>query len=480
MLDEKDLSANQCKAVQFILEGADSLLFADMGVGKTVIVLTALAELFKRGEAKRVLVVAPMRVARWTWPQEVAKWRHLQHLSVAVASGEPGKPMHARTRKKALAENAQITTINYESLRWLLEQHRFRQPQRGGIVWIDEPWPFDAIVFDEPDKMKRTSKRFKEIKRYLPHISTRIAAAGTPTPNTLAEIWAVAYLVDIGRTFFTSYSKFEKKYLYPENPYMGRTSKMLVFPHLEQEIYDKLDPFTFRIALEDEVDMPPHREVIVPVKLNAEAGKIYADMEKKFVAWVQENERTVTAVTAGAKIQKLTQIAAGFLYTKEEDDLVRYAETTWLDHGKIDALAETVEGLGGKQLIVVYNYKAQREALRERFGDQIWELNDETMRRWNAGEGSLLMIHPKSAGHGLNLHEGGCHHVAFLTSPWSGGDDAQTIARVRRRNQKHPVVVLRYTAMGTIDERILEVLRGKKQGMAALLDAMLEKTKERE
>lgn len=477
MLSEKDLSQNQRGAADFILERQKALLLADVGVGKTIILLTALAQLFAEERVRRALVVGPMRVARWTWPDEIAKWAHTKGLTVGVASGEPGKSIPAAKRAAIIDSGAQITTLNYESLPWLLDRYPFKQPVGAPARWVAEPWPFDVVVFDEVDKMKRTSGRFKQMKRYLPFIDWRIAMSGTPTPNTLLEIWAAAFLVDNGQTFGTAFTSFQKEFFYPDNVF-AKGVKWLPFPHKVEELYAKLAPFTYRIKLEDEVDMPPVREVVVPVTLSASTMKVYRDMEKKFLAWVEGLDGPVTAVNAGAKVNKLAQLASGFVYSKEHEE-DRENITTWLDRAKVEALAEKVDELGGAQCIVVYWYKAQRDALRAQFGDRIWELNDETIARWNKGEGELLMLHPASAGHGLNLHEGGCHYLAYLTSPWSGGLDNQVIGRARRRGQKERVVVLRLVSQGTIDERIVEVLRDKKQGMSALLDAMLEKTKGR-
>lgn len=461
-----DLEQEQVDVIEFGMEGADMLLLADPGFGKTAIALTIIQRRVAAGLIKRALVVAPMKVARSTWPYELSQWEHCRDLRIAVAAGEP-----ARIRRRAIESDAHIVTINYENLPWLIDNFA-----RNG-----KTLPFEQLVLDEIDKMKNpSSNRFKKMRTRVDHWKARLGMTGTPTPNHLHEIWGEAFLVDGGEALGTSVTKFREKYTYKAD-YMGYDIRMQ--PDAERDIYEAIAPFTYRLSAKGNAGEV--RERFIDVDLEPKQRAAYDEMEAKLITLLDDISDPVVAKSAAACSNKLIQIAAGFVYHVEEDanGIPGPRQTIHLSNGKLDALANLVGELQGQQLLVVYAYKAQLEALKKRF-PQLWGLGkgsagDETLTRWNRGEGEILAFHPMSAGHGLDMHRGGCHHLVYLTQPWSSGAYRQVNARIDRRGQESTVYIHTIRGVDTIDERMTEVIQKKLGGERALLDAMKEWTDRR-
>ncbi len=440
------------------------MFLADVGFGKTAIVLTILQRVLDTfADPGRVLVLAPLRVARNVWKQEAEAWEHTEHLRIAVAAGEP-----AKKRRAAIEGDAQIVTLNYENVPWFVDNYATNGKKP----------PFKRIVLDEIDKMKTPgSSRFRKLRRLVDHWNHRIGLTGTPTPNKLNEIWGEAFLVDGGAALGSSVTRFRKQFFY-ETDYMGYN----LAPHAfaEEEIYRRIAPFTYRLAAKGnpgEVHVRDHF-----FDMDAKQSKAYLDMEKKLLTMLDDLDDPVVAKSAAVCGNKLTQIASGFAYY-ERDDAPGLRETVFFSESKLKVLEEIVSELQGHQVLVVYEYKAQLEMIEKRF-PKAWVLDkgakgDAQLAAWNRGEGEMLVFHPQSAGHGLNMHIGGCHHLVYLTLPWSWGLYGQVNGRIDRRGQKHPVYIHRLLARDTIDERRAEVIEQKKGGERALLDAMKRWTEER-
>ncbi len=479
MRSEKDLFDIQRQAISFGLEGADMLLLAPIGYGKTAIAWTIAEKRIRAGLIDRVIIFAPMRVARLVWPDERREWEHLHDLRVAVAAGEP-----AKKRFRAFDSDAHVITMNYEQMPWFVDHFGKRKKNRAPLQDVGERV---MLLLDEVDKMKTPgSKRFRRMRGVLPFFKARLGMTGTPTPNHLHEIWGQAFMVAEKECGLgTSYTKFKETYFYTQ-PYSFN-----VEPHVfaEKEIYEAIAPYTYRIG--DDNDELELREHDIFVDLDSDHRAAYDQMEKELIAMLDDWDDPVIARSAGAMTQKVVQMASGFAYYEGGPDPYNLDETEespppvaptvqrqtrLLSLAKMQALEDLISELQGAQLLVVYNYNETKNQLQERFPRMQFlgkgEEGDATVEAWNKGEVELLAIHPASAGHGLNLQKSNAHHICYLTLPWSGGLYNQTNGRLLRRGQEKTVYCHRILARGTIDERIVEVLKDKQEGNKALLAAM--------
>ena len=457
MLTYLDLGKDQIDCTDFIQEGEDSLIAADVGTGKTVIALTAAARALAMGEVTRWLVLAPKLVATDTWAKEPALWKHLEDLKVAIACGNVAK------RQQAIWSDAQIVVMNYENLNWLLKEAYAR-----GSNWRDkpDPLPFDGLICDEIDKLKDVrSNRFKAIRNRIGIFKKRIGLTGTLIPNDLTELWGQVYMVDGGQSFGRSFYKWRQKYFFPVDYKQYDWKPFLDTP---QQLVDALDGLVYRLkatGLPEVIYKPP-----VYFELPEELGKTYKKLEKDFFVMLDKKD-SVDAVNSAVLVGKLQQITAGFSYTKSDGvhwhTFVKI--TDWLN----DLLIKT------KQLLIVYNYRAELALLEATYADMPHlggGVSNAAARHyikgWNDGEIPALALHPASAGHGLNLQLSGAHDIAFLTLPWSGGMFHQVIGRLARRGAKVDHVNV-HTCLfrDTIDEMVYATVTGKLTKMTGFLDA---------
>lgn len=505
---ESRISKNQGRGIDFMLEGSGSLLLADPGVGKTVMYLTAAKRALERfASVDRLLFVAPLEVARITIPKEILKWAHLQDLSFECIASVP-----LEDRIRVLRNPPQVTIVNYDGLagaeRYLPERKlkdgtvrpaKTLQPQglfdlfkfsagKRGLVWKNAkyfgeplPFPFNGILYDEIDMMKTPgSSRFRAAQRFNPFFKWRVGGTGTPTPNHLIEIWGPAHLVTAGEAFDgAGATKFKTTYFYAPNPYMKHVLAPL--PDSDRKIYAEIEPYTFRIALDDEVRLPDLIKKQIRVEMPPKARKAYREMKAKLMADI-DNHDPVVANSAAVKSMKLLQMASGFVYDTPDAEPGEQRErvTHRLHSAKYEALDNILSELHGAQVVVFYQFEEQLDQLKKRYGKRLWTLNPANVDRWERGEGEILALHPKSASHGLNLHLGGCRYMVFLTTPWSGGQYRQCYARIYRRGQKHKVVLMFIEAEDTIDLKVFAAQKAKARGAHALLEAMREATDERE
>jgi len=442
MLSRHNLHAYQNKAVDFILSEKRCMLALEMGLGKTTSTLTAVCDMLDSFTANKVLVVAPLRVANSVWAQETRLWEHLKHLRVSVCTGTE------KARRSALSLDADIYVINRENIPWL-------------VVNYGKGWDFDVVVIDESSSFKNpSSKRFKALRKMLPKIETMVLLTGTPSPNGLLDMWSQMYLIDYGERLGRTLTGYKQRFF--EADYFGR--KFEIRNGAAEKIHSLLTDKIIHMSAEDYLDMPARIDLSVEVDIgNALIG--YQEFERTMLAELETGEE-VEAVTAAVLANKLMQYANGALYT---DDQGSWQET---HSAKLDALAEIVEDNTGENMLVAYNYKSDLARLLKRFPHaRVLDKSQDTIDAWNRGEIPMLLAHPASAGHGLNLQKGGALCVWFGLN-WSLELYQQFNARLHRQGQTRPVRIVHIVARDTIDGRVLSVLRDKDASQSSLLNAL--------
>ena len=430
-------------AIDFIESHPTAAVLLDMGLGKTVITLTALNDLlFDCFEVSRVLVIAPLRVARNTWPQEIGKWEHLKHLRYSVVVGTE------KERRDALRKQASLYIINRENVPWLVEKTDFS---------------YDAIVIDELSSFKSwSSKRFKALMKVRPLAKRVIGLTGTPSGNGLMDLFAEFKVLDMGQRLGRFITKYRQDYFKPDKRNGQVVFSYAPLPGAEERIYEKISDITISMKAADHLRMPELIESEYSVRMNEEEKKMYADMCEQLVLQLKGDE--VTAANAGVLSGKLAQMANGAVYTDGRT-------TLHIHDRKLDALEDIVESMNGKPLLVAYWFRHDAERIEKRVPCVRLD-TDDAIARWNRGEIPVALIHPASAGHGLNLQSGGSTLVWFGIT-WSLEFYQQTVARLHRQGQNSNTVVVQHIiAEGTIDERILPALKRKDKTQAALIEAV--------
>jgi SNF2 family DNA or RNA helicase len=440
----------QTYAARYIEEHPISAVLLDMGLGKTSITLTALNNLlFDSFEAHRILVIAPLRVARDTWIAEADKWDHLQNLICSVAVGTEAE------RRAALMKPADIYIINRENVQWLIEDSKL-------------PFNYDTVVVDELSSFKNyQAKRFRALMKVRPKVKRIIGLTGTPSSNGLMDLWAEFRLLDMGARLGRFISHYRLEYFQPDKRNGQVIFNYKPLPGAEQRIYNKIADITISMRSTDLLKMPELVSSEYTVRLSDEERKRYDSLKQDLVLQLQDSE--ITAANAAALTGKLCQMANGAIYT---DD----GGTVNLHDRKLDALEDIIEAAGGKPLLVAYWFKHDLARITERLNKlhvPFSKLDSpESIKRWNDGELPVALIHPASAGHGLNLQNGGSCIVWFGLT-WSLELYQQTNARLWRQGQSAETVVVQHiVTKGTIDERILKVLSKKDSTQAALIDAV--------
>lgn len=434
-------------ATDFIVKHDQAGLFLEMGLGKTVITLTAIRDLILLGDIKRVLVIAPLNVARTVWADEAAKWDHTRHLRCVKVLGDRA------ARIDALNQDADIYIINRENVMWLVDYIRTERGAR---------WPFDTLVIDELSSFKdKSSGRWKAIRKALPAIHRVIGLTGTPSPNGLIDLWAQVYLLDQGQRLGRTLTAYRHQYFTP-----GATRGHVVFdwrllPGSEEAIHEKLQDLCVSMRTSDWLDMPDRIMNTVPVELDSKALRQYKTMEKDMILQLPEGD--LSAVNAAVLCGKLLQLASGCVYGDDGDAIQIHT-------AKIDALREIVN-TATSPVLVFYGYRHEAALIQKAIpqAKKLW--GAEMIEAWNRGEIPVMLAHPDSAGHGLNLQAGG-HTVVWYSLTWSLEKYQQANARLWRRGQEHTVIVHHLVAKGTVDERVLQVLAGKDSTQEALMEAV--------
>ena len=431
-------------ATAFILEHPVAAVLLEMGLGKSVITLTAIYELcFERFEIQKVLVIAPLRVASQTWPSEIEKWDHLKDLTFSVAVGSEAE------RRAAFSRTADIYLLNRENVDWLIT--------KSGV-----PFDFDMVVIDELSSFKSNqAKRFKSLLKVRPRVKRIVGLTGTPSSNGLMDLWAEFRILDMGERLGRYITRYRTAFFRPD-----KTNGTVVFsyrplPGSEEEIYRRISDITISMRSGDYLKLPECVINEVRVAMDEKERKIYDSLRKDMVASIRGKE--IDAANAAALSGKLLQMANGAVYDDEKNVLP-------IHDRKLDALEDLIEGANGNPVLIAYWYKHDLERIRARFPvREIRTARD--IDDWNAGEIPAAVIHPASAGHGLNLQTGGSTLIWFGLT-WSLELYQQTNARLHRQGQKETVVIHHIITKGTIDERVMQALKTKDLTQSALIDAV--------
>lgn len=434
----------QVFATEYILQNPIAAILLDMGLGKSVITLTAIFDLtLDSFLIRKVLVVAPLRVARDTWPAEIAKWDHLQGMKYTVAIG------NERERKAALMQKVQIYLINRENVEWLVT--------KSGL-----PFDYDMVVVDELSSFKsHQAKRFKSLMKVRPGVQRIVGLTGTPSSNGLMDLWAEFRLLDMGQRLGRFIGNYRSTFFVPD-----KRNAQVVFsykpkPGAEEAIYRLISDITISMKGSDYLRLPQLVLNEVPVKMSPIEEKHYQTMKDEMVLSLKGKE--IDAANAAALSGKLLQMANGAVY--DENHGVAH-----LHDRKLDALEDLIEAANGKPVLIAYWFKHDLERILKCFPAEKLD-SAESIRRWNDGEIPIAVIHPASAGHGLNLQSGGSTLVWFSLT-WSLELYQQTNARLWRQGQKDTVVIHHIITKGTIDEQVMKALRLKDKTQTALIDAV--------
>ena len=438
-----DAHGYQGYAIRRIVEDRAVGLLLGMGLGKTVIVLTALDEMmYDRLTVRRALVIAPKKVAEATWQAEAAKWDHLSRLRITTALGD------AAARRAAVEAASDVTVINRENVVWLAETYA-------------HDWPFDMVVVDESSSFKSpAAKRFKALRRMLPRIARMVILTGTPAPNGIEDLWAQIYLLDRGERLEANITRYRARY-FDYNPWRHEyTPKSGAFEAVRGRIAD----ICVSMRPEDYLELPEMVTHDIPVALEPAALKAYRTLEKEMLLTVDGED--VTAMSAAALTGKLLQLCGGAVYDGA-------GEAHAVHGAKIAALEELLEALGGEHCLLFYGFRHELPRLFSACAGRRARLLDGAAdaEAWNRGEVDVLLAHPASCAYGLNLQDGG-HHVVWYTLTWSLELYQQANARLHRQGQTEPVIVHRLLVQGGMDEDVAAALEGKRDTQDALLDAL--------
>jgi len=437
-------------ATNFILSHPIAAILLEMGLGKSVITLTAIFDLtLDSFLIRKVLVIAPLRVAQDTWPAEIEKWDHLNGLTYSVAIGSEAQ------RKAALLQRAQVYLINRENVDWLIND--------SGI-----PFDYDMVVIDELSSFKsHTAKRFRALRKVRPNVKRIVGLTGTPSSNGLMDLWAEIGILDMGQRLGRYISHFRNAYFVPD-----KRNQQIIFtykpkPGAEEAIYRLISDITISMKNTDYLKLPDLVLNEIPVLLSEDERQHYEIMKSEMVLSLKGTE--IDAVNAAALSNKLLQMANGAVYDGN-GGVIRIHDR------KLDALEDIIEAANGKPVLIAYWYKHDLERIMERF-PAIQLDNAESIKRWNDGEIPVAVIHPASAGHGLNLQAGGSCLVWFGLT-WSLELYQQTNARLWRQGQMDTVIIHHIVAKDTIDEQVMKTLKRKDKTQTALIDAVKANLKE--
>lgn len=436
----------QEKAIRYILDHPFCGLFLDMGLGKTVSTLTAL-QIIKDDylDLNRVLIIAPKRVALDTWPQEIAKWDHID-LTYTMLTGS------RREREEGLHKKTDLYITTRDLVTWLEEETRGR-------------WPFDTVIIDELSSFKSSSaKRFKALRRVRPRMKRVIGLTGTPKPNSFLDLWPEIFLLDQGERLEKTVTKYRQKYFTMQT--WGGFPKYDLIKGQDKEIGKKIKDICISMKAKDYLNLKEPMVIDQMVRLSEREEKLYRKMEKQYVLELEDKE--ITAVNGAALSGKLLQLANGAIYDENK-------KATVIHDAKIEALKEKMEE--GENLLVFYEFQSDKDRILKAIPEAVALDGSDTIRDWNAGKIKMLIAHPASAGHGLNLQQGG-HVIVWFGLNWSLELYEQANARLHRQGQKDPVIIYRLLTRGTLDESVAVALSRKSQSQEALLKALKARIKE--
>ena len=444
--------AYQQHCINKIIEIKKLGLFLDMGLGKTITTLTAVKELkYNRFLVRRVLVIAPKKVAEGTWTREAAKWDHTQMLRVSPVLGSQAK------RIRALNTPADLYIINRENVCWLVDYYR-------------NAWPFDMVVVDESSSFKsHSAKRFKALASVSSRIDRMVEWTGTPSPNGLDDLWSQIFLLDGGERLGKRHTQFRERYFQPDK----RGADGMVYsyeakPGTEESILKQISDICISMKAEDYLQLPDVTYHEIPVELDSKSLKAYYELEREMVLQLPEDDETISVTSAAALSNKLLQLANGALY--DEDRQVHEVHNC-----KIEAFLELIESLQGKPALVFYNYQHDRARILkalEKSGLAVRELKTtQDEDDWNAGKIQVLLTHPASSAYGLNLQQGG-NHVVWFGLTWNYELYTQANKRLHRQGQKEKVIIHHLVCSGTRDTDVMQALQRKDDVQSWVMESL--------
>lgn len=454
MLKKEQLHDYQRRAAQLIIDQPYCGLFLEMGLGKSVSTLTAIKQLKDWAFIDKVLIIAPKKVAQVTWKDEINNWEHLQGLRISVIDGT------AAQRRAAMAADADIYTISRDNVVWLVVEY-------GGVKL-----PYDMVVIDELSSFKNyASKRFKALRRVRKFIPRVVGLTGTPAPNGLIDLWAQMFLIDEGKRLGKTVTGYRDRFFTA-----GRRNGDIVYQwdlkspaeETEQKISDLIKDICISMSAEDYLKMPDKLMYYDRVRLSDKDFKAYKTFEREQVLEFIESGETITAASAAALSNKLQQFANGAMYDADRKVLQLHDE-------KVEKLKELVEAANGQPVLVAYSFKHDLDKIMEALKEYkpVKLEKPEQIADWNAGKINVLVTHPASAGHGLNLQKGG-HIMIWYGLTWALELYQQFNARLYRQGQKKPVSIHHIIATDTVDEKIIKSLDGKDTTQRSLMDAIKE------
>lgn len=431
-------------AIRYIETHPISALLIDMGLGKTSITLTAIRNLlFDSFEVCKVLVIAPLRVAKNTWTDEIKKWEHLSTLTYSLIIGNENE------RLSALNEQTDIYIINRENVDWLVNKSGYK-------------FDFDMVVIDELSSFKNhQSKRFKSLMKVRPFVKRIVGLTGTPSSNGLMDLFAEFKILDMGKRLGYFIGQYRNTYFKPDKMNGPIVYSYKPLPNAENAIYEKISDITVSMKANEYLKMPELLTSNYVVELSNSEKNQYDEMKKSLVLEITDGE--ITASNAASLSNKLCQLSNGAIYD-DEQNIVEIHDR------KLEALEDIIESMNGKPLLIAYWYRHDLERIKSRFSVRKIKTSED-ISDWNDGKIPVALIHPASAGHGLNLQNGGSTLVWFGLT-WSLELYQQTNARLYRQGQKNTVVIQHIITKGTIDEQILKALQKKNKTQADLIDAV--------
>ena len=463
MLSRAEMHGYQDRAVDFLLEHPRAALWLEMGLGKTIVVLTALDQMMDSLQAKAALVVAPLRVAQHVWEREAQRWEHTRWLRFSLLHGDRAQ------REHNLAKHADVYVINYEGLPWLAQRLEQQYLSKGRVL------PFDVIVFDEVTKLKNsTSLRHKSLRKFVGHIPRRIGLTGTPAANGYLDLHGQFLALDDGQRLGQYVTHFRETFFYREG--YGAWGRWIMHRWAAKQIQDAIQDITLTMKASEYLSLPETIVNDIWVDLPERTREYYQQLEEEM--FVEMDTSTVEVFNAAALTTKCLQMANGAVYN---------AVDSWTEvhEAKLDALEDIVEEAAGSPVLVVVSFHHDAHRILKKFRGAEWlrpglgaKDASSLIDRWNAGQVPLLIGHPASMGHGLNLQDGG-HIQAWFGLTWSLDLYEQTIARLMRQGQERPVIVHRILARDTTDEAVRAAIRAKIQTQEGLKTALVEYRKKR-
>lgn len=454
MLTEANLHKYQRACVEHIINNPYCGLFLEMGLGKTVSTLTAIHYLmFDYLEINRVLVVAPKRVAESVWAEEAQKWEHLKHLRIIKVIGNPYE------RQKLLQQEADIYIITRDNLHWLCDIY--------GGAYCGLSLPFDMIIADELSSFKNSkSRRFKALRPVRPYIKRFVGLTGTPAPNSLIDLWPQMWLIDMGRRLEKTITRYRAMYFRPSKTNGHVVYKYELLPEAKEAIYDKISDLCISMKSNDYLEMPDLINNFIELHLPEDLQKKYKEFEREKILGLNSMDTEINAVNAAGLSNKLLQFANGAIYDEQ-------GETHEIHDIKLEALKELIDDSQGQPVLIAWSYRFDRDRIMEYLKSyQPRELKtNKDIEDWNAGKIQVMLAHPASAGHGLNLQAGGSI-IIWYGLTWSLELYQQFNGRLYRQGQQQKVIIHHLVMAKTHDEDVIKAIQHKDLGQNNLLDSI--------